>query len=130
MKTFTRTIVLLCLAAATLAGCSNTPLSKQNVVGTYKGIYASGSETFTIRANGTFTQTFYRNGKKIYTASGSWKVMDSTDVGFAPFVQPGADMTLKGKPQWFSGTRGLWDGMYPRIVFSDDNNYWIIKQKP
>ncbi len=129
MKTSARNTVILCIAAAVFPGCS-TPLSKQNVVGTYKGTYAGGAETFTIRADGTFAQAFSRNGRRVYVGQGKWDIEDKKTLRFYPFIQPGDDMTLKGKPQHFGVSPGVWDGMYPRIIFSDHNNYWIIKQKP
>jgi hypothetical protein len=58
-----------------LAGCSadNSLPSTSEIVGTYWGRYAGGDETFEIRTNGTFSQTFQIGTNIVYAINGKWR---------------------------------------------------------
>lgn len=71
-------VVISAFLAATglLTGCGDTTdlpaTSKSEIVGTYQGNYASGTETVNIRADGSFSQTFQGGTNSGYTLSGKW----------------------------------------------------------
>ena len=62
------------LAASNGCGqATDTPAtSKAEIVGTYTGHYADGIETFEIRYDGTFSQTFHGGTNTGYSSSGKW----------------------------------------------------------
>jgi hypothetical protein len=69
-------IFMLLVLWETSPGCGDATdspaTSKAEIVGTYKGRYASGTETFEIHDDGTFLQT-YRGGTNAgYTSTGKW----------------------------------------------------------
>lgn len=67
-------LVLLCLLHV-LVGCSNadSAVSKADIVGTYRGRYRGGLETFEILENGSFSQTFQIGTNTAYTSIGKWR---------------------------------------------------------
>ncbi len=71
--------VMICAflaATVVLTGCGDTTdlpaTSKSEIVGTYQGNYSDGTETFKIRADGSFSQTFQRGTNSGYTLNGKW----------------------------------------------------------
>lgn len=109
-------------------GCSDKP-TPSSVPGYYLGNYGGGVEVFEIRQDGTFTQTFTQNSRQLYTNTGRWHI-DGTEVVFSPFIAAFdfSVIPIQFFPKHGDMHGGLWDSMYPRIVFSDEMNYWIIRQ--
>jgi hypothetical protein len=88
-----------------LAGCSvaSLPPTPSEIVGTYMGRYRGGVETFELRPDGTFSQTFQIGSDAVYSISGKWrfkkemtiekKVVQVNRVDFEPFMVPSASAT-------------------------------------
>lgn len=117
------------------------PSVKDSVPGDYVGNYAGGTEIFIFRKDGTFTQTFQKGKVQIYTNEGKWSVSKnafSSDiyVHLAPQIQPDYKEERGGRAERFDRGGGTWhvehdwQGVFEMIIFNDDAEYWITKQKP
>ena len=108
------------LVVCTLGACDQAPAVK-DVVGIYSGRYAGGTEVFDIRLDGTFTQTFVRNGNEVYSSAGKWWVSEvGSGVCFAPYVQPYQMMDPDSwEPDEFDMARKQWLPSGKLIIWSD-----------
>jgi hypothetical protein len=104
------TLVLASLIVMTFASCSEstkavTPGNK-DIVGVYRGRYYDGYETVEMRPDGTFKQTFVKNGNIVYTHEGKWKFSPPVAVDLAPFmrlIDLSGKTVLTGKPSLSEG---------------------------
>jgi hypothetical protein len=120
--------------ALLLSGCSptaSTPLTPQNVVGTFKGSYGGAQETFVFRADGTFTQTLTIVNKPAYTNQGQWQIKGNQRQIELRNVCRSLDVrgNLKQPPEKMYNMDGLWVSLdqQQRIVFDIDHGYAIDK---
>lgn len=60
------------------------------VSGNYQGSFGGGTDTLTLRSDGTFRQRFVTGAGKVYTSAGKWKL---TTSGSGP-LDPDADTTV------------------------------------
>lgn len=124
-----KTTALAVLAAffCVSSGCAKVG----EIPGTYEGNYAKGTETFDMRADGTFTQTFVRNGQVVYTNEGKWKLQeDGERIKFEPVIcfSPSDDGQLEKYEKFNIGT-GYWrSNIKTQIIFASDYSYWVIKK--
>jgi hypothetical protein len=117
-----------------LAGCNRRPavaLSTTTVLGSYNGNYPNGNaEMFTIRPDGSFSQVLSKGGAILYSNEGRWKIETPNYVIFDN-VFMGVDLrnstNRNGAYTQPSSFRAGWNPYGPRIIFSDDADYWIEK---
>jgi len=79
----------------------------KDVVGVYVGRYYDGFETVEMRPNGTFKQTFEKNGSVVYSHEGKWKFSSPEALDLAPFMSL-VDLSGKGVT---TGKPSLSEGM-------------------
>ncbi len=83
-------LLLALVFAAGLASCSKSAKAPSptnaDVVGVYLGRYFDGNETVEMRADGTFKQTFTKNGVTVYSHEGKWEFTPPYDVALKPFM--------------------------------------------
>ncbi len=58
-----------------------------NASGTYTGSFGDGTDSLTLRSNGTFSQKFVSTKKKVYTSSGRWQ-LHAKSFGSLDFDNP------------------------------------------
>jgi hypothetical protein len=58
-----------------------------NASGTYTGNFGDGTDTLTLRSNGTFSQKFVSTKKRVYTSSGRWE-LHAKSFGSLDFDNP------------------------------------------
>ena len=52
-----------------------------DVSGNYQGSFGGGTDTFTLRSDGTFSQQFVTSAGRVYTSEGKWRI---SEIGFGP----------------------------------------------
>lgn len=119
-------LLFLC-AAGMLTACGKRDAT--DVAGLYKGEYFGGVEVFTLRADGSFTQSFSVNGKRVYESQGSWSI-DGRTVRFKNFMKAywftDEDFSSFRKPlDKFSASMPVGANA---IIFSKDGDYFVRKQ--
>ena len=70
----TAAVILLGLLLLLLYLAADIPPTRQAIVGYYIGRYAGGEEIFVILQDGTYSQTFNRDGHALYTNRGRWEI--------------------------------------------------------
>jgi hypothetical protein len=115
-----------------LTGCKEKPvvnLSQATIVGIYKGTYGSGStESFAIKADGTFTQSLSKNNSLLYSNVGNWHI-DQAGIVFQNIYLANDVWHLnQGKPALVDSFRAHWNPRVPTIVFSDEQQFWVVRQ--
>ena len=121
-------VSMLALLCGALVGCgeaTDSPaVSNAEIVGTYTGHYASGTETLEIHADGTFAQTFRQGTNAGYTSSGTWYYETNmiwkgltnkiSQVSFSPLTLPAGMSGCATNTKVQVGT-GLWQRNPVRI---------------
>jgi hypothetical protein len=99
------------------------------IVGSYAGQYENGLvESFTIKSDGTFSQSLSKGSIIVYSSEGRWQV-DQSDVIFHNiFLAVDVWKLNGGKPVKTDSFRAHWNPHGPAIVFSEDEHYWVEKQ--
>lgn len=120
MRTLVRTTFLAITAAMSGCGSDKTPSSMAEVVGIYMGSYGGGVESFEIKADGSFAQTFRVGTNVIYNATGKWNITNRL-IHFGPFMSPDGmwDGKFDGKPDSTQGAPGTWYRGPIRIEFTE-----------
>lgn len=128
---------IVLLSGLWLTGCKeNPPPSRGDVIGVYMGNYLGGREVYDIRPDGTFSQTFVKDGKTAYSSTGTWKVMASPHEGgnleFSPHMRA-QDWSDSGESVRLDTGNGTWDSSGNKsretIYFFSDMGIWVAKQK-
>jgi hypothetical protein len=117
-----------------MCSCSqapSTPLTPQNVVGTFKGTYGGAVETFAFRPDGTFTQVLFIANKPQYTNDGYWQIKGNQRQIELRNVYKALDLDgkLQLPPKKFYNMDGLWVSLdqRQRIVFNIDHSFAVDK---
>ena len=86
-----KTLIFTSIFACTVFGCGSKKTELINPIGTYTGNYRGGTETFDLRADGSFSQTFVESdGAILYTNEGKWTIRNEI-ISFRPFVTASDD---------------------------------------
>ncbi|MBI5244217.1 MAG: hypothetical protein HY922_11165 [Elusimicrobia bacterium] len=102
---------------------------RDDIPGVYVGNYVGGREVYDIRPDGTFSQTFTKDGNTVYFSTGIWK-LDGWKVEFEPQIRFDyehlSELSDKASSRYNNGG-GYWsdDG----IMFNDDLLIGVTKQK-
>ena len=99
----------------------------ESVSGRYAGSYAGGAETFELRTDGTFLQSYVRNGIALYSNRGTWKVEDRGVTFYNIMVAAGAFGDSK-TPEHFDVSGGGLYLMRKQICFDIDGYRCIYKK--
>ena len=100
--------------------------------GHWEGWYAKGREYFVIRPDGTFSQTFVREGVTNYVAEGKWSAEPFEDyykVIFEPFMDLSETISHGTSPRKISGRGGSLLEDELRIYFVTDQAYYVMKDE-
>lgn len=115
------------LGATLDSGCGGTPLTAENLVGTYEARYDDGSqETVIIRSDGTLEQTCTINGRMLYQNKGTWEIRDDGLV-FYRYILRFKDMAKPLEP--FDVAQVSWIGYYRQIMVDADPSHNLIKKE-
>jgi hypothetical protein len=120
-------LLLLSLSVILFAACSR---KSSDMVGIYIGNYFGGTETFTLSADGGFTQRFVLGGKTLYENRGGWtlagrKVCFTHFISALPYFERGRSAEDLKPLDSFIGTIPVGASV---IVFYDDADYLVRKQ--
>jgi hypothetical protein len=135
-------LLLTGVAASLLVGCNKPakparpPLTLEDAKtmnsGHWEGWYAKGREYFVIRPDGTFSQTFVREGVTNYVAEGKWGAEPFEDyykVRFNPFMDLSETIAYEKSPRKISGRLGSLLEDELRIYFVTDQAYYVMKDE-
>ena len=107
--------VLLLFLAITIAGCSRG-VKRDDVYGTYMASYPFGTETITLKRDGTFVQRVTIENHSLATVQGTWQ-----------FDQKESRLTLSGSMvivDGFDKLRNDWRAVDPGVVSVDVGRHW------
>ncbi len=107
--------VLLVFLAITIAGCSRG-VKRDDVYGTYMASYPFGTETITLKRDGSFVQRVTIENQQPATVQGTWQ-----------FDQKESRLTLSGSMvivDGFDRLRNDWRAIDPGVVSVDVERHW------
>ncbi|MFA6317613.1 MAG: hypothetical protein WC943_09350 [Elusimicrobiota bacterium] len=91
------------------------------IPGNYQGEYSGGRETFTLRPDGSFSQTFQAADRVVYSSTGSWAWRkDEGKVYFEPLFSPDHAGENDGKPIVYDRTGIPLDRREPTLILDED----------
>jgi hypothetical protein len=119
-----------------LTGCDKrVELSSATLPGTYKGNYDNGkTEVFVFKPDGTFSQSLSSSNKVVYTNQGCWEIDAQTSDVLRTITLHNIYLAVdvwnlhQGQPWKVDLYHASWNPYLPSIGFSDEENFWVIKQ--
>ena len=106
--------------------------AKALICGRWEGWYGKGKEYFVIRSDGTFSQTFVREGVTNYVAEGKWSAEQYRnwyEVRFKPFMDLRDTISQGKSPERITGRVGTFFEDDLPIDFISDLAYFVRKMQ-
>lgn len=105
----------------------------EETAGTYVFDYPHGlgREVYVLRLDGSFNQTLHKDGKLVYTSTGTWKMPPGeVELTLEPWWAVDYMQSRNGKPEFFGIGHPYRDRRHEILVINEDERIVGFKQRP